>query len=143
MDVMRELELKLLCNMKEDAVLIKNDANTQMIVSAIVIATCIILMLLVPTLIGRNLISGIDQTKNEPIQFFDFLNNKTDKAWLLNRGGSDEIEQTSIMINKNIKQIEADPAKQNNFIKETNAFVGQIDKGNYDTAKCRYLKSGP
>lgn len=137
---MRELELKLLCNMKEDAVLIKNDANTQMIVSAIVIATCIILM---SASIGRNLISGIDQTKNEPIQFFDFLNNKTDKARLLNCGGDDEIGQTSIMINENIKQIEANLAEQNSFIKETNVFVRQISKGNYDTAKCLYLKSGP
>jgi len=130
-DALRELELKLLSNMKEDAALVKNDANTQMVVSVVVIAVCIILVLLVSTFIGRNLISGINQTKNGLVQFFDFLNNKTDKAKLLNRGGSDEIGQMSALINENIKQIEANLAEQNSFIKEANAFVNQIGKGNY------------
>ena len=130
-DAMRELELKLLDNMKEDAAIVKDDANTQMVVSIVVIAICIILVLLVSVLIGGNLISGIDQTKNGLVQFFDFLNNKTDKAKLLNRGGSDEIGQMSALINENIKQIEANFAEQNSFIKEANAFVGQIGKGNY------------
>ena len=130
-DAMRELELKLLANMKEDATIVKDDANTQMVVSVVVIAVCIVLVLLVSTFIGRNLISGIDQTKNGLVQFFDFLNNKADKAKLLNRGGSDEIGQMSALINENIKQIEANFAEQNSFIKEANAFVGQIGKGNY------------
>ena len=130
-DAMRELELKLLANMKEDAAIVKDDANTQMVVSVVVIAVCIVLVLLVSTFIGRNLISGIDQTKNGLVQFFDFLNNKADKAKLLNRGGSDEIGQMSALINENIKQIEANFAEQNSFIKEANAFVGQIGKGNY------------
>ena len=130
-DAMRELELKLLDNMKEDAAIVKDDANTQMVVSLVVIAVCIVLVLLVSTFIGRNLISGINQTKNGLVQFFDFLNNKTDKAKLLNRGGSDEIGQMSTLINENIKQIEANFAEQNSFIKEANAFVGQIGKGNY------------
>ena len=130
-DAMRELELKLLDNMKEDATIVKDDANTQMVVSVVVIAVCIVLVLLVSTFIGRNLISGIDQTKNGLVQFFDFLNNKADKAKLLNRGGSDEIGQMSALINENIKQIEANFAEQNSFIKEANAFVGQIGKGNY------------
>lgn len=130
-DAMRELELKLLDNMKEDAAIVKDDANTQMVVSIVVIVICILLMLLVSAFIGRNLISGIDQTKNGLVQFFDFLNNKTDKAKLLNRGGSDEIGQMSALINENIKQIEANFAEQNSFIKEANAFVNQIGKGNY------------
>ena len=130
-DAMRELELKLLDNMKEDAAIVKDDANTQMVVSVVVIAVCIVLVLLVSTFIGRNLISGIDQTKNGLVQFFDFLNNKTDKAKLLNRGGSDEIGQMSALINENIKQIEANFAEQNSFIKEANVFVNQIGKGNY------------
>nr|WP_314300620.1 methyl-accepting chemotaxis protein [Campylobacter showae] len=130
-DAMRELELKLLDNMKEDAAIVKDDANAQMVVSLVVIAICIILVLLVSAFIGRNLISGIDQTKNGLVQFFDFLNNKADKAKLLNRGGSDEIGQMSALINENIKQIEANFAEQNSFIKEANAFVGQIGKGNY------------
>ena len=130
-DAMRELELKLLDNMKEDATIVKDDANTQMVVSVVVIAVCIVLVLLVSTFIGRNLISGIDQTKNGLVQFFDFLNNKADKAKLLNRGGGDEIGQMSALINENIKQIEANFAEQNSFIKEANAFVGQIGKGNY------------
>ena len=86
--------------------------SSQMVVSLVVIAICIILVLLVSAFIGRNLISGIDQTKNGLVQFFDFLNNKTDKAKLLNRGGSDEIGQMSALINENIKQIEANFAEQ-------------------------------
>ena len=130
-DAMRELELKLLEGMQKDAKQIKSDANTQMIVSVSVIAVCIALMLLVSILIGKNLISGIDSTKNGLVRFFEFLNNKTDKAQLLNRGGSDEIGQMCALINENIKQIEANLAEQNGFIAEANAFVNQIGKGNY------------
>jgi len=130
-DAMRELELKLLEGMQKDAKQVKSDANTQMIVSVSVIAVCIALMLLVSILIGKNLISGIDSTKNGLVRFFEFLNNKTDKAQLLNRGGSDEIGQMCALINENIKQIEANLAEQNGFIAEANAFVNQIGKGNY------------
>ena len=130
-DAMRELELKLLEGMQKDAKQIKSDANTQMVVSVSVIAVCIALMLLVSILIGKNLISGIDSTKNGLVRFFEFLNNKTDKAQLLNRGGSDEIGQMCALINENIKQIEANLAEQNGFIVEPNAFVNQIGKGNY------------
>ena len=130
-DAMRELELKLLEGMQKDAKQIKSDTNTQMVVSVSVIAVCIALMLLVSILIGKNLISGIDSTKNGLVRFFEFLNNKTDKAQLLNRGGSDEIGQMCGLINENIKQIEANLAEQNGFIVEANAFVNQIGKGNY------------
>ena len=130
-DAMRELELKLLEGMQKDAKQIKSDANTQMIVSVSVIAVCIALMLLVSILIGKNLISGIDSTKSGLVRFFEFLNSKTDKAQLLNRGGSDEIGQMCALINENIKQIEANLAEQNGFIAEANAFVNQIGKGNY------------
>ena len=130
-DAMRELELKLLEGMQKDAKQIKSDANTQMIVSVSVIEVCIALMLLVSILIGKNLISGIDSTKSGLVRFFEFLNNKTDKAQLLNRGGSDEIGQMCALINENIKQIEANLAEQNGFIAEANAFVNQIGKGNY------------
>lgn len=130
-DAMRELELKLLDNMQKDARRIKDDANTELIISSIVIAICILLMLLVSTLIGKNLISGIDQTKNGLVRFFDFLNYKSNKAEFLDRSGSDEIGQMSALINENIKQIEANLSEQNNFIKEANTFVNQIGKGNY------------
>ncbi len=130
-DAMRELELKLLDSMQKDAQYIKSEANTQLIFSSIVIAICILIMLLVSTLIGKNLISGIDQTKNGLVRFFDFLNYKSNKAEFLDRSGSDEIGQMSALINENIKQIEANLSEQNNFIKEANAFVNQIGKGNY------------
>ena len=130
-DAMRELELKLLDNMQKDAKRIKGEADTQLIFSSIVIAICILLMLLVSTLIGKNLISGIDQTKNGLVRFFDFLNYKSNKAEFLDRSGSDEIGQMSALINENIKQIEANLSEQNNFIKEANTFVNQIGKGNY------------
>ncbi|WP_103629478.1 methyl-accepting chemotaxis protein [Campylobacter concisus] len=130
-DAMRELELKLLDNMQKDAKQIKGEADTELIISSIVIAICILLMLLVSTLIGKNLISGIDQTKNGLVRFFDFLNYKSNKAEFLDRSGSDEIGQMSALINENIKQIEANLSEQNNFIKEANTFVNQIGKGNY------------
>ena len=130
-DAMRELELKLLDSMQKDAQNIKSEANAQLIFSSIVIAICILLMLLVSTLIGKNLISGIDQTKNGLVRFFDFLNYKSNKAEFLDRSGSDEIGQMSALINENIKQIEANLSEQNNFIKEANTFVNQIGKGNY------------
>ncbi|WP_430732703.1 methyl-accepting chemotaxis protein [Campylobacter concisus] len=117
--------------MQKDAIRIKGDANTELIISSIVIAICILLMLLISTLIGKNLISGIDQTKNGLVRFFDFLNYKSNKAEFLDRSGSDEIGQMSALINENIKQIEANLSEQNNFIKEANTFVNQIGKGNY------------
>ena len=48
-DALRELELKLLDNMQKEARLIKGDANTELIISFIVIAICVLLMLLVST----------------------------------------------------------------------------------------------
>ena len=130
-DAMRELELKLLSDMKNVASQVKSEATAQLIFSGIVIAVCVLLMLLASIMIGKNLISGIDQTKNGLVRFFEFLNNKTDKAETLERNGSDEIGQMSALINENIRQIEANLAEQNSFIKEANAFVGQIGKGNY------------
>ena len=130
-DAMRELELKLLSDMKNGASQVKSEATAQLIFSGTVIAVCVLLMLLASIMIGKNLISGIDQTKNGLVRFFDFLNNKTDKAETLERSGSDEIGQMSALINENIRQIEANLAEQNSFIKEANAFVGQIGKGNY------------
>ncbi len=130
-DAMRELELKLLSDMKNAASQVKSEATAQLVFSGIVIAVCVLLMLLASIIIGKNLISGIDQTKNGLVRFFEFLNNKTDKAETLERSGSDEIGQMSTLINENISQIEANLAEQNSFIKEANAFVGQIGKGNY------------
>ena len=130
-DAMRELELKLLSDMKNTASQVKSEATAQLVFSGIVIAVCVLLMLLASIIIGKNLISGIDQTKNGLVRFFEFLNNKTDKAETLERSGSDEIGQMSALINENIRQIEANLAEQNSFIKEANAFVGQIGKGNY------------
>lgn len=130
-DAMRELELKLLSDMKNAASQVKSEATAQLVFSGIVIAVCVLLMLLASIIIGKNLISGIDQTKNGLVRFFEFLNNKTDKAETLERSGSDEIGQMSTLINENIRQIEANLAEQNSFIKEANAFVGQIGKGNY------------
>ncbi|EET80090.1 NIT sensor-containing MCP-domain signal transduction protein [Campylobacter showae] len=130
-DAMRELELKLLSDMKNAASQVKSEATAQLVFSGIIIAVCVLLMLLASIIIGKNLISGIDQTKNGLVRFFEFLNNKTDKAETLERSGSDEIGQMSTLINENIRQIEANLAEQNSFIKEANAFVGQIGKGNY------------
>jgi len=130
-DAMRELELKLLSDMKNAASQVKSEATAQLVFSGTVIAVCVLLMLLASIIIGKNLISGIDQTKNGLVRFFEFLNNKTDKAETLERSGSDEIGQMSTLINENIRQIEANLAEQNSFIKEANAFVGQIGKGNY------------
>ena len=130
-DAMRELELKLLSDMKNAASQVKSEATAQLMFSSVVIAVCVLLMLLASIMIGKNLISGIDQTKNGLVRFFEFLNNKTDKAETLERSGSDEIGQMSALINENIRQIEANLAEQNSFIKEANAFVGQIGRGNY------------
>ncbi|WP_299026181.1 methyl-accepting chemotaxis protein [uncultured Campylobacter sp.] len=130
-DAMRELELKLLSDMKNAASQVKSEVTAQLVFSGIVIAVCVLLMLLASIIIGKNLISGIDQTKNGLVRFFEFLNNKTDKAETLERSGSDEIGQMSALINENIRQIEANLAEQNSFIKEANAFVGQIGRGNY------------
>ena len=130
-DAMRELELKLLSDMKNASSQVKSEATAQLVFSGTVIAVCVLLMLLASIIIGKNLISGIDQTKNGLVRFFEFLNNKTDKAETLERSGSDEIGQMSALINENIRQIEANLAEQNSFIKEANAFVGQIGKGNY------------
>ena len=117
--------------MKNAASQVKSEATAQLMFSSVVIAVCVLLMLLASIMIGKNLISGIDQTKNGLVRFFEFLNNKTDKAETLERSGSDEIGQMSALINENIRQIEANLAEQNSFIKEANAFVGQIGRGNY------------
>lgn len=69
-DAMRELELKLLSDMKNAASQVKSEVTAQLVFSGIVIAVCVLLMLLASIIIGKNLISGIDQTKNGLVRFF-------------------------------------------------------------------------
>ncbi|WP_415270332.1 methyl-accepting chemotaxis protein [Campylobacter curvus] len=128
---MREFELSLLNDMKEASAKIKSDADSQLILSAVLIVAIVLIILSISILIGKNLISGINSIKDGLIAFFDFLNNKTSKATLLEVKGSDEIGQMATLVNENIKQIEHNLSEQNDFINAANNFVGQIRSGNY------------
>ena len=133
-DAMREFELKLLDNMQKDAMHIKDEANTQLIVRSIVIVVCILLMLLVSIFVGKNIIRGIDLTKNSLKDFFDFLNNKTNSAHLLNVKGKDEISQMAALIDENIEKIRTAKENENAFIQKANTFVNEIKDGNYEAS---------
>ena len=133
-DAMREFELKLLDNMQKDAIHIKDEANTQLIVRSIVIVVCILLMLLVSIFVGKNIIRGIDLTKNSLKDFFDFLNNKTNSAHLLNIKGKDEISQMAALIDENIEKIRTAKENENTFIQKANTFVNEIKDGNYEAS---------
>nr|WP_103595749.1 methyl-accepting chemotaxis protein [Campylobacter concisus] len=133
-DAMREFELKLLDNMQKDAMHIKDEANTQLIVRSIVIVVCILLMLLVSIFVGKNIIRGIDLTKNSLKDFFDFLNNKTNSAHLLNIKGKDEISQMAALIDENIEKIRTAKENENAFIQKANTFVKEIKDGNYEAS---------
>ena len=133
-DAMREFELKLLDNMQKDAIHIKDEANTQLIVRSIVIVVCILLMLLVSIFVGKNIIRGIDLTKNSLKDFFDFLNNKTNSAHLLNIKGKDEISQMAALIDENIEKIRTAKENENAFIQKANTFVNEIKDGNYEAS---------
>ena len=133
-DTMREFELKLLDNMQKDAMHIKDEANTQLIVRSIVIVVCILLMLLVSIFVGKNIIRGIDLTKNSLKDFFDFLNNKTNSAHLLNIKGKDEISQMAALIDENIEKIRTAKENENAFIQKANTFVNEIKDGNYEAS---------
>ena len=133
-DAMREFELKLLDNMQKDAMHIKDEANTQLIVRSIVIVVCILLMLLVSIFVGKNIIRGIDLTKNSLKDFFDFLNNKTNSAHLLNIKGKDEISQMAALIDENIEKIRTAKENENAFIQKANTFVNEIKDGNYEAS---------
>ena len=133
-DAMREFELKLLDNMQKDAMHIKDEANTQLIVRSFVIVVCILLMLLVSIFVGKNIIRGIDLTKNSLKDFFDFLNNKTNSAHLLNIKGKDEISQMAALIDENIEKIRTAKENENAFIQKANTFVNEIKDGNYEAS---------
>ena len=133
-DAMREFELKLLDNMQKDAMHIKDEANTQLIVRSFVIVVCILLMLLVSIFVGKNIIRGIDLTKNSLKDFFDFLNNKTNSAHLLNIKGKDEISQMAALIDENIEKIRTAKENENTFIQKANTFVNEIKDGNYEAS---------
>ena len=133
-DAMREFELKLLDNMQKDAMHIKDEANTQLILRSIVIVVCILLMLLVSIFVGKNIIRGIDLTKNSLKDFFDFLNNKTNSAHLLNIKGKDEISQMAALIDENIEKIRTAKENENAFIQKANTFVNEIKDGNYEAS---------
>ena len=141
-DHYRAYELYLLEDMKSQALAIKDKAVCELLLTGALLFIFVTILVILSLLVGKNLISGIDSTKNGLVRFFEFLNNKTDKAQLLNRGGSDEIGQMCALINENIKQIEANLAEQNGFIVEANAFVNQIGKGNY-TAQLNANTSNP
>ncbi|MFL1705767.1 nitrate- and nitrite sensing domain-containing protein, partial [Campylobacter sp. MOP7] len=112
-DQMREFELQLLENMKNQASIIEKNANNQLMISAVLIAFCLIIPLIISIIIGKNLIKNIESTKSGLVEFFNFLNNKSQNAKLLNLQGSDEFGQMASLINDNISKIESAKLSEN------------------------------
>lgn len=77
------------------------------------------------------MIKNIEVVKNGLGEFFDFLNNKTSKAKLINLQGGDELGQMSALINSNITQVEHNLNEQNEFIESANKLVGKIQDGDF------------
>jgi len=130
-DNFKKFETKLIDELKGHAIKMQEQATSALISVISVIVVVIIILVVISVLISKNLISGINSIKDGLIAFFDFLNNKTSKATLLEVKGSDEIGQMATLVNENIKQIEHNLSEQNDFINAANNFVGQIRSGNY------------
>ena len=94
----------------------------------------ILILLVISFVVGKNIIRGIDLTKNSLKDFFDFLNNKTNSAHLLNIKGKDEISQMAALIDENIEKIRTAKENENAFIQKANTFVNEIKDGNYEAS---------
>jgi len=131
-DEFRDYELYLLNNMKATAIQDKAAAEQRAIFVGILLGIAILILLVISFVVGKNIIRGIDLTKNSLKDFFDFLNNKTNSAHLLNIKGKDEISQMAALIDENIEKIRTAKENENAFIQKANTFVNEIKDGNYE-----------
>ena len=90
--------------MKATAIQDKAAAEQRAIFVGILLGIAILILLVISFVVGKNIIRGIDLTKNSLKDFFDFLNNKTNSAHLLNIKGKDEISQMAALIDENIEK---------------------------------------
>ena len=130
-DELREYELFILGEIKDSATKTEAGAQNTLVVLAVSIFVTVFILLLVSAVIGKNLIKNIEVVKNGLGEFFDFLNNKTSKAKLINLQGDDELGQMSALINSNITQVEHNLNEQNEFIESANKLVGKIQDGDF------------
>ncbi|WP_149702643.1 nitrate- and nitrite sensing domain-containing protein, partial [Campylobacter concisus] len=119
-DEFRDYELYLLNNMKATAIQDKAAAEQRAIFVGILLGIAILILLVISFVVGKNIIRGIDLTKNSLKDFFDFLNNKTNSAHLLNIKGKDEISQMAALIDENIEKIRTAKENENAFIQKAN-----------------------
>ena len=133
-DEFRDYELYLLNNMKATAIQDKAAAEQRAIFVGILLGIAILILLVISFVVGKNIIRGIDLTKNSLKDFFDFLNNKTNSAHLLNIKGKDEISQMAALIDENIEKIRTAKENENAFIQKANTFVNEIKDGNYEAS---------
>jgi len=133
-DEFRDYELYLLNNMKATAIQDKAAAEQRAIFVGILLGIAILILLVISFIVGKNIIRGIDLTKNSLKDFFDFLNNKTNSAHLLNIKGKDEISQMAALIDENIEKIRTAKENENAFIQKANTFVNEIKDGNYEAS---------
>ncbi|MGP1485727.1 MAG: nitrate- and nitrite sensing domain-containing protein, partial [Campylobacter sp.] len=130
-DEFRNFELFLINDMQNESAKIYTFANEKLIYMVVLVTVATLLLLFSSGFIVRNLITNIEATKDGLTGFFDFLNNKTSKANLLELKGKDELCQMATLINENIRKVEANLNEQNDFINAANVFVGEIQSGNY------------
>ena len=128
---LREYELFILGEIKDSATKTEAGAQNTLVVLAVSVFVTVFILLLVSAVIGKNLIKNIEVVKNGLGEFFDFLNNKTSKAKLINLQGGDELGQMSALINSNITQVEHNLNEQNEFIESANKLVGKIQDGDF------------
>ncbi|WP_413784170.1 methyl-accepting chemotaxis protein [Campylobacter concisus] len=120
--------------MKATAIQDKTAAEQRAVFVGILLGIAILILLVISFVVGKNIIRGIDLTKNSLKDFFDFLNNKTNSAHLLNIKGKDEISQMAALIDENIEKIRTAKENENAFIQKANTFVNEIKDGNYEAS---------
>ena len=125
---------KLDANVKKyyDEIQIDSEAklNNQMKLSLIVSILCLILFIVISYYISvYQLIKPIVTFQKGLLEFFDYLNKKTDKTVLLDENSSDEIGTMAHLVNENIINIQKNQQIDLELIENTTQIANSITSG--------------
>jgi len=104
---------------------IQNIMTRSFILAAIIMS----IVILMATLLAKNIISSINNFQDGLIGFFKYINKETTKVSLLNQNSSDEMGTMAKVVNQNIKITQESIEEDRRLIDETILVLGEFEKG--------------
>jgi len=120
----------LLANMSNEMnIIIEEEIKSIMTQSFVIAGIIIIIVLLMASLLAKNIISSINNFQEGLIGFFRYVNKETTKVSLLNQSSGDEMGAMAKVVNENIKITQESIEEDRRLIDETILVLGEFEKG--------------